>query len=173
MPSGSIANASSITATVQSTGKTTVASQSDLNSRSATVQSTNRTTVVSQTFSATPNVSFDSLTDFDQTGVQDGFYIQYDSPNDRYITKQIGDANGSFTQANLAFDKANAAFNAANTSADGTPTAIAAFNKANNNSVNITSNQVFSNNAFHQANAAFNAANNAVSDAIALSIAMS
>ena len=114
MPSGSIANASSISATVQSTGKTTVASQSDLNSRSATVQSTNRTTVVSQTFSATPNVSFDSLTDFDQTGVQDGFYIQYDSPNDRYITKQIGDANGSFTQANLAFDKANAAFNAAN-----------------------------------------------------------
>ena len=121
MPSGSLANATSLSATVQSTG---------------------RTTVVSQTFAATPVVSFDSLTDFDNTGLQDGFYIVYDSASNTFKVTQLGNANGAFDKANSSFDHANAAFGAGNT-----------------NATSITTNLVFSNNAFHHANAAFGVGN--------------
>ena len=131
MPSGSLANATSLSATVQSTG---------------------RTTVVSQTFAATPVVSFDSLTDFDQTGLQDGFYIVYDSASNTFKVTQLGNANGAFDKANSSFDHANAAFNVANTGLLPTTIANAAFSKAN-------SNFIFANNSFHHANAAFGAGN--------------
>ena len=131
MPTGSLANATSLSATVQSTG---------------------RTTVVSQTFAATPVVSFDSLTDFDQTGLQDGFYIVYDSASNTFKVTQLGNANGAFDKANSSFDHANAAFNVANTGLLPTTIANAAFSKAN-------SNFIFANNSFHHANAAFGAGN--------------
>lgn len=137
MPSGSLSNNTSLSATVQSTG---------------------RTTVVSQSFAATPNVSVGDLNNLDETGLQDGYYIVYDSATSGYKVTQLGNANGAFDKANSSFDHANAAFDVANTGLLPTTIANAAFDKAN-------SNFVFANNAFHHANAAFVVANTKLSAA--------